>query len=164
MSASKNKPFSLTHSLVGLVLCIAHMAVVRHVAPGRGLGLRFTAIKETDRPTRYAADGQASQSVSRGCVPIRAISNPVCEACVVLEGHCLSGCAASGRFLLNAASPRDEKQPRCSDHQEYEQTEHRGQQSKSVELTLSEVVTPDEDDVLAPALRGDCREVAAGKE
>ena len=24
--------------------------VVRHVAPGRGLGLRFTAIKETDRP------------------------------------------------------------------------------------------------------------------
>ncbi len=51
--------------------------IVRHVAPGRGLGLRFTAIKETDR--------SASQSVSRGCVPIRAISNPVCQVCVVLE-------------------------------------------------------------------------------
>ena len=83
---------------------------------------------------------------------------------MVLECHCLSGCAASGRFLLNAASPRDEKQPRCSDHQEYEQTEHRGQQSKSVEFTLSEVAAPDEDDILAPSLRSDRREVAAGKE
>ena len=131
---------------------------------GARTGTEIHGDKRDRSSTRYAADGQASQSVSRGCVPIRAISNPVCEACVVLECHCLSGCAASGRFLLNAASPRDEKQPRCSDHQEYEQTEHRGQQSKSVELTLSEVVTPDEDDVLAPALRGDCREVAAGKE
>ncbi len=159
---------------------------------GAWTGTEIHGDKRGRSSTPYTADGPASQSVSRGCVPIRAISNPVCEACVVLECHCLSGCAASGRFLLNAASPRDEKQPRCSDHQEYEQTEHRfllnaasprdekqprcsdhqeyeqtehrGQQSKSVELTLSEVVTPDEDDVLAPALRGDCREVAAGKE
>jgi hypothetical protein len=35
------------------------------------------------------------------------------------------------------ASPRDEKQPRRSDHQEHEQTENRGQQAKSVEFTLS---------------------------
>jgi len=39
MSASKNKPFSLTHSLVGLVLCIAHMAVALDVQPASERGL-----------------------------------------------------------------------------------------------------------------------------
>ena len=39
MSASKNKPFSLTHSLVDLVLCIAHMAVALDVQPASERGL-----------------------------------------------------------------------------------------------------------------------------
>ena len=39
VSASKNKPFSLTHSLVGLVLCIAHTAVALDVQPASQKGL-----------------------------------------------------------------------------------------------------------------------------
>ena len=50
--------------------------------------------------------------------------------------------------------PRDEEQPRCSDHEEHEQTKNRGKEAKSVEFSLSEIVTSYENDVLAPSLRG----------
>ena len=63
-----------------------------------------------------------------------------------------------------AALSCDEKKPRRSDNQKHHETENCGQQAKPVELTLSQVAAPDEDDVLASALRGDRREVAAGKE
>src|SRR6267142_2520348 len=52
---------------------------------GAWTGTEIHGDKRGRSSTPYMADGPASQSVSKGCVPIRAISNPVCQACVVLE-------------------------------------------------------------------------------
>src|SRR5258705_13373514 len=90
----------------------------------------------------------------------RSLLGPMERISVVLFGLI----TVLSRSSFNAASPCDEKRPRRSYHQEQEQAESRGQQAESVELTLSEITAPDEDDVLAPALRCNCREVAAGKE
>src|SRR5260370_14195977 len=54
---------------------------------GAWTGTEIHRDKRDRSSTPYTADGPASQSVSRGCVPIRAISNPVCEACVVLHSE-----------------------------------------------------------------------------
>ena len=53
--------------------------------PGPWTGTEIHSDKRARSYTPYTADGPASQSVSRGCVPIRAIPNPACKACVVLE-------------------------------------------------------------------------------
>ena len=52
LNTPKTKPID---SRVEVHFCVPEGQIraegrVRHVAPGRGLGLRFTAIKETDRP------------------------------------------------------------------------------------------------------------------
>ena len=60
-------------------------------------------------------------------------------------------------------SARDEEQPRRSDHQVHHQTENRSQQAQSVEFNLRQVAATDKDHILAAALRGDRRKVAAGK-
>src|SRR5262245_22598487 len=77
---------------------------------------------------------------------------PIAMICRAVPSHCAP------------ASPRDEKQPGRSQHQEHEEAESRGQQAEPVEFSLGQVVAADEDDILAATLRRDGREGAAAEQ
>ena len=71
---------------------------------------------------------------------------------------------SASAFSIFTSLLADPKYPGRADEQEQQCTEYRRQQPQAIEFTLGQVVTCDENDVLAAALRRQRGEVTAGKQ